>query len=172
MPMERRDEILKTIRDEPGITFRELARRLGLGIGDLQYHLRKLEREGEVFSRRVGRRRYLFPRGLEEDAQRLLIAISTDTRRRILLRLMDGPADQKTLSESLGVSQPTVSYHMGELVKLGVVDAERRGKSVIYSLSYDPGLVVRLIREYRPGLLEKLADGLIDLLAGMGGEND
>jgi len=172
LPMERRDEILRTIRDEPGITFRELARRLGLGIGDLQYHLRRLEKEGRVFSRKVGKRRYLFPSGLEEEAQRLLIAISTDTRRRILLRLMEGPADQKTLSESLGVSQPTVSYHMGELVKLGVVDAERRGKRVVYRLSYDPDVVVRLIREYRPGLLEKLADGLIDLLAGMGGEND
>ncbi|WP_297504021.1 metalloregulator ArsR/SmtB family transcription factor [Thermococcus sp.] len=170
--MERRDEILGTIQHEPGITFRGLARRLGLGIGDLQYHLRKLERDGEVFSRRVGRRRYLFPKGLEDEAQRLLIAISTDTRRRILLRLIEGPADQKTLSEYLGVSQPTVSYHMGELVKLGIIEAERRGKSVVYRLSYDPGLVVRMIRDYRPGLLERLADGLIDLLAGVGGGDD
>ncbi|ASJ07957.1 hypothetical protein A3L11_01425 [Thermococcus siculi] len=168
--MERRSEILRTIETKPGITFRELARELGIGIGDLQYHLYRLEREGRVFSRKVGKKRYIFPGGFERDAQRLLIAISTGTRRKILLRLMEGPMSQKEIAESLGISQPTVSYHMGELLKLGMVKAERRGKNVVYTLEYDPETVVRLIREYRPGLWERLADNLIDLLAGMGDE--
>ncbi|ASJ06041.1 winged helix-turn-helix transcriptional regulator [Thermococcus pacificus] len=168
--MERRSEIFDAIRAKPGITFRELARELGVGIGDLQYHLWKLEKEGRIFSRRAGRRRYIFPRGLEEDAQRLLIAISTDTRRRILLLLMEGPMGQKELAETLGLSQPTVSYHMSELVRLGIVKAERSGKNVVYTLSYDPETVVRLIREYRPSLWERLADGLIDLLTSVGDE--
>lgn len=170
MPMERRSEILRTIGAKPGITFRELARELGIGIGDLQYHLRRLEREGKVFSRKVGKRRYLFPRGFEEEAQRLLIAISTGTRRKILLRLMEGPMSQKEIAESLGISQPTVSYHMGELLKLGMVKVERRGKNVVYTLECDPETVIRLIREYRPGLWERLADSLIDLLTSVGDE--
>ncbi|AEK73543.1 hypothetical protein GQS_08245 [Thermococcus sp. 4557] len=166
--MERRNEILETITDKPGITFRELARELELGIGDLQYHLRKLEKEGRVFSRKTGKRRYLFPKGFEEKAQRLLIAISTETRRRILLLLMEGPKNQKEMARSLGLSQPTVSYHMNELIKLGVVTAEKESRSVIYTLSYDPELIARLIKEYRPSLWEKLADNLIDLLTSVG----
>ena len=168
--MERRSEILDTIRRNPGITFRGLARELGIGIGDLQYHLRRLEKEGKVFSRKVGRRRYIFPRGLEEEAQRLLIAISTETRRNILLLLMERPMSQKELSERLKVSQPTVSYHMNELLRLGVVKAERSGKNVIYTLSYDPRTLVRLIEEYRPSLWDRLADGLIDLITSVGDE--
>ncbi|AFL95470.1 transcription regulator, ArsR family 8 [Thermococcus cleftensis] len=168
--MERRNEILHAIQAKPGITFRELARELGIGIGDLQYHLRRLEKEGRIFSRKVGKRRYLFPRGFEEEAQRLLIAISTETRRRILLLLLEGQRNQKDVAEKLNLSQPTVSYHMGELVKLGIVRARKDGKSVIYSLSYDPEVIARVIRDYRPGLWEKLADNLIDLLAGMGEE--
>ncbi|NJE04011.1 metalloregulator ArsR/SmtB family transcription factor [Thermococcus sp. MV11] len=168
--MERRNEILHAIEVKPGITFRELARELGIGIGDLQYHLRRLEKEGRIFSRKVGKRRYLFPRGFEEEAQRLLIAISTETRRRILLLLLEGQRNQKDVAEKLNLSQPTVSYHMGELVKLGIVRARKDGKSVIYSLSYDPEVIARVIRDYRPGLWEKLADNLIDLLAGMGEE--
>jgi predicted transcriptional regulator len=168
--MERRNEILEYIRNRPGVTFRELARALGVGIGDLQYHLRKLEKEGKVFSRKVGRRRYIFPAGFEEEAQRLLMAISTETRRKILLLLMEGPKGQGELASQIGVSQPTVSYHMRELEKLGVVKAERDGKSVTYSLNCEPEILVRIIREYRPGLWEKLADNLIDLLAGMGEE--
>ena len=166
--MERRNEILNYIRNRPGVTFRELARELKLGIGDLQYHLGKLEKEGKVFSRKVGRRRYIFPAGFEEEAQRLLMAISTETRRKILLLLMEGEMNQGEIAEKLGVSQPTISYHMRELEKLGVVKARREGKSVVYSINYDPETLVRLIKEYRPGLWERLADSLIDLLAGMG----
>ncbi|WP_297062232.1 metalloregulator ArsR/SmtB family transcription factor [Thermococcus sp.] len=166
--MERRNEILNYIRNRPGVTFRELARELKLGIGDLQYHLGKLEKEGKVFSRKVGRRRYIFPAGFEEEAQRLLMAISTETRRKILLLLMEGEMNQGEIAEKLGVSQPTISYHMRELEKLGVVKAWREGKSVVYSINYNPETLVRLIREYRPGLWERLADSLIDLLAGIG----
>ncbi|GAB6135892.1 winged helix-turn-helix transcriptional regulator [Thermococcus prieurii] len=166
--MERRNEILNYIRNRPGVTFRELARELGLGIGDLQYHLGKLEKEGQVFSRKVGRRRYIFPAGFEEEAQRLLMAISTETRRRILLLLMEGSMSQGELARELGVSQPTVSYHMRELEKLGVVRAKRAGKSVLYEITYDPSTLARLIREYRPSLWERLADSLIDILTGMG----
>ncbi|NJE05371.1 ArsR family transcriptional regulator [Thermococcus sp. M36] len=166
--MERRNEILETIRNKPGITFRELARELGIGIGDLQYHLHRLEKEGAVFSRKVGRRRYLFPRGLEGDAQRLLIAISTETRRKILMLLMERDMTQSGIAKALGLSQPTVSYHMGELARLGIVSARRDGKSVMYSLSYDLETVARIIRDYRPSLWEKLADSLIDLLASVG----
>ncbi|WP_297468323.1 metalloregulator ArsR/SmtB family transcription factor [Thermococcus sp.] len=166
--MERRNEILNYIRNRPGVTFRELARELKLGIGDLQYHLGKLEKEGKVFSRKVGRKRYIFPAGFEEEAQRLLMAISTETRRKILLLLMEGEMNQGEIAEKLGVSQPTISYHMRELEKLGVVKARREGKSVVYSINYDPETLVRLIKEYRPGLWERLADSLIDLLAGMG----
>jgi len=166
--MERRNEILNYIRNRPGVTFRELARELNLGIGDLQYHLGRLEKEGKVFSRKVGRRRYIFPAGFEDEAQRLLMAISTETRRKILLLLLERPMNQGEIAEKLGVSQPTISYHMRELEKLGVVKAKREGKSVVYSINYDPETLVRLIKEYRPGLWERLADSLIDLLAGMG----
>jgi len=166
--MERRNEILEYIRNRPGVTFRELARELGLGIGDLQYHLRRLEKEGKVFSRKVGRRRYIFPAGFEEESQRLLMAISTETRRKILLLLMEGPLTQGEIARKLKLSQPTVSYHMRELEKLDVVKADRKGKSVVYRINYNPETLARLIRNYRPGLWEKLADSLIDLLTGMG----
>ncbi len=170
MGMERRNEILQYIKSRPGITFRELARELGIGIGDLQYHLYRLEKEKKVFSRKLGKRRYIFPAGFERECQRLIIAISTETRRRILLLLMEGPLTQSEIAKRLRLSQPTVSYHMGELVKLGIVDARKEGKSMVYTLSYDPAIIARVIKDYRPSLWEKLADNLIDLLTSVGDE--
>ncbi|NJD98450.1 metalloregulator ArsR/SmtB family transcription factor [Thermococcus sp. LS1] len=168
--MERRNEILHHIQSKPGITFRELARELGVGIGDLQYHLHRLEKEGRIFSKKLGKRRYIFPRGFEKEYQKLVIAISTETRRKILLLLMEGSMGQSEIAKRLNLSQPTVSYHMGELVKLGIVEARREGKNVIYTLSYDPAIIARVIRDYRPSLWEKLADSLIDLLTSVGDE--
>ncbi len=170
--MERREEILNYITHRPGITFRELARALGLGIGDLQYHLRVLEREGKVFSRKLGKRRYIFPAGFEDEYEKLVIAISTESRRRILLLLMEGSKSQSEIANAIGISQPTVSYHMGELKKLGTVRDRREGKKVVYSLSHDPELIARIIQNYRPGIWETLADRLIDLLTSIGDGND
>jgi len=166
--MERRNEILEAIKGKPGITFRALARELGLGIGDLQYHLQKLEKEGRVFSKKVGKRRYLFPSGFEEEAQKLLIAISTESRRRILLLLLKGPLSQSEIAASLDLSQPTVSYHINELKKLGIVSADEKGRNVTYQLKYNPKTIARVIKEYRPSIWDNLADNLIDILTGMG----
>ncbi|WP_461865700.1 hypothetical protein [Thermococcus sp.] len=69
-----------------GITFRKLADGLNLGIGDLQYHLYKRR---YIFKENGGRR-YLFPRDMEGEYQRLSIAISTETRRKIMLLLTSG----------------------------------------------------------------------------------
>lgn len=170
--MERRNEILQYIENRPGVTFRELARELGVGIGDLQYHLHRLEKEGKVFSRKIGKKRYIFPKGFKKEYEKLIIAISTETRRKILLLLMKGPKGQSEIAKRLRLSQPTVSYHMDELVKLRIVSARKEGKNVTYTLSYDPSVMARVIRDYRPSLWEKLADNLIDLLTSVGDKND
>ena len=56
------------------------------------------------------------------------------------------------LQEALGVTQPTVSYHMRRLVEAGVVRELRRSRCVFYELDADA--------------LSTLADGIGRLAAG------
>ena len=59
-----------------------------------------------------------------------------DPKRVLLLYLLaDQPRSVKELTEALGVSQPTVSHHLKLLRDRCLVNAERAGTSVYYSLA-------------------------------------
>ncbi len=61
----------------------------------------------------------------------------------ILYLLADGPCNVSELTEALGVSQPTVSHHLKVLRDRGLIQAEREGTSVYYSLT-DPRVIEAL----------------------------
>jgi ArsR family transcriptional regulator len=64
-------------------------------------------------------------------------ALADPARLRVLSILADAPAGEVCVCEfvePLGKSQPTVSHHLKVLVDAGLVQGERRGKWVWYSL--------------------------------------
>lgn len=58
-----------------------------------------------------------------------------EARLRILLRLRSGKTCACKLLEDFHFTQPTLSYHMKQLTDSGLVNAEKRGKWVHYSLN-------------------------------------
>lgn len=68
LEQETRRRIHAAIEEEPGIGYAALLARTGRGAGVVAHHLRVLEREGLVVSRRVGRSRRLFPAGAPRPA--------------------------------------------------------------------------------------------------------
>ncbi|NJE09047.1 metalloregulator ArsR/SmtB family transcription factor [Thermococcus sp. M39] len=169
--MTHREEILQYIRQNPGITFRRLADELGIGIGNLQYHLHQLEKEGLIFSKKLGGKRYIFPKEFEKKYEPLLIAISNETQRKILLLLAERDMNQREIAKRLKLTQATINYHMNTLSKLGLIEKRKEGRNVVYSLKCDIEVIIRVISEYRPKLWDKLADRLIDLMLTLkGGE--
>lgn len=65
-----------------------------------------------------------------------LQALATPSRLLILSRLSDGPSSVGELAQAVGMEQSAVSHQLRLLRNLGLVDGERRGRTVIYSL-YD-----------------------------------
>src|ERR1044071_2763377 len=61
-------------------------------------------------------------------------ALSDPTRRRVLQLLRKGPMSAGEIAEHFVVSKPTMSAHFAVLRGAGLVEAEKSGKSVIYSL--------------------------------------
>ena len=56
----------------------------------------------------------------------------------------------KDIERFLGVTQPTVSYHMKILVGAGLVMAEKRGQRVYYEcVTEGPDEVIRYLERYR-----------------------
>jgi DNA-binding transcriptional ArsR family regulator len=70
-------------------------------------------------------------------------ALADDKRRRILVRLLDGPAYPAELADLLGTGRANVSNHLACLRGCGLVIAQREGRFVCYQLAH-PGLAAAL----------------------------
>ena len=62
-------------------------------------------------------------------------ALSDPTRRRILELLRDGDKTAGELAEHFDMTKPSISHHLATLKAAGLVDDERRGQNIVYSLN-------------------------------------
>ena len=83
-----------------------------------------------------------------EQSATIFKAFCDESRLNILARLRGGEVCVCALSESLGIKQSALSYHMKILVRAGIVSARQEGKWTHYSIS-EPGaaLAQELLKE-------------------------
>lgn len=62
-------------------------------------------------------------------------ALTDPTRRRILELLRAGELTAGELAEHFDMTKPSISHHLSTLKAAGLVDAERDGQSIVYSLN-------------------------------------
>ena len=65
----------------------------------------------------------------------LFEALAHPTRREILTLLKKGSATAGEIAEHFDVSKPTMSLHFAKLKDAGLIHADRRGTSIVYSLN-------------------------------------
>ena len=87
-----------------------------------------------------------------EERAELMKALADPTRITMLASLWkaDGPICICDFTAGLGLSQPTISHHMAKLKEAGLVESEKRGIWVYYSL-----------RDKMPTETRKLLSGLV-----------
>jgi ArsR family transcriptional regulator, arsenate/arsenite/antimonite-responsive transcriptional repressor len=77
-------------------------------------------------------------RSKAEEASSLLKAVADPTRLQILAMIANAKNQEACVcdfTEPLGLTQPTVSHHIKKLSDVGLVNRERRGTWVWYSLN-------------------------------------
>ncbi len=160
--LTRRGMVYEYIRAHPGAHVRGMAKELRFGTGDVQYHLFWLEKHGFVRTRKSGFYRFVFPTMVFHEKQEVLLGIlSQETPREILLCLLWDPTEtQGDLARRLGHSQPTVSWHMGRLVRLGVVDRTRTSRGATYEVLADRDDILRFVKSYYPEVWKRWAGRL------------
>ncbi len=167
MEDSRRVQILEFIKANPGSHLRGIKRELNLAMGVLQYHLRRLEKDQSIISRRRGLYKRFYKRlDFEVEEQEILGVLFQETERDLLLYLLKTPdATQKELSEFAHISASSTSWHMKRLVQAGLVKSRRQGSFVYYVAKGDPVKILTLLKSYHPRIWERWAGRLADLLA-------
>ena len=135
-------------------------------MGVLEYHLHKLELESVIHSRRSGLyRRYYHNLIFSETDQNILDVLSQETERDILLYTILNPGtSQGDLATYARLTTSTVLWHLKRLIATGLVEAHWVGSTVTYATKVDSNLVMKLLNEYHPTLLERLSDRLADVV--------
>ena len=72
---------------------------------------------------------------MEINPSDVLKALSDQNRLRIVELLRNGELCACRLLEEMNFTQPTLSHHMGILIKAGIVNGRKDGKWVYYSMN-------------------------------------
>lgn len=133
-----RSTLFARIREEPGISFAGLLDGMELSRGALTYHLMLLRLSGKiVFAGSHGITRYFENSDRYESGEREMITyLRQDTDRQILLALQNTSSlSRQDFEKLLGVSGPTVTWHMKRLAGDGLLSIRKDGRYSRYSLS-------------------------------------
>jgi predicted transcriptional regulator len=141
----------------PGAHFSKIRDDLQLGTGETQHHLRQLEHDGVVESRKDGDYRRYYPADqFSAFEQRVLGHLRRETQRGILVALLEDPrASAGDIATQLDVSRPTISKHAARLEEAGLLSRDN-GYSVI-----EPEPILLLLVRYADSFGEdatRLAD--------------
>ena len=98
---------------------------------------------------------------IEAKAQ-LLKALGHPTRLMMVERLVAGPLCVCELQELAGSDMSTVSKHLAQLKNVGIVDSEKQGTKVIYSLKCE---CLSVFLDCIEGLLQERIEGQLAILA-------
>lgn len=132
-----RGQIFGYIQANPGEHYNGIKDALGLTNGSLAHHLRTLEREQFVKSRRFGLYRRFYPmhyRIPDQDAFQ-----PNDVQRTILDVIGQSPGiTQKEIATRLGLTPPTVNYHVAVLSERNLINVVRQGRSTHCSIVEGP----------------------------------
>lgn len=138
-------------------------------MGTVQYHLNLLEKHGRItFSRRGLRKHYFLSGAFREEDKRLLEILTHETAREILLFIIEQrEPTQSDIVNRIGVSAPSISWHLSRLVDTKVVMETREGRHKRYALRGDPKRVVSLLKTHFPSFWNRWSDRLAELFLSL-----
>ncbi|MDD1686123.1 winged helix-turn-helix transcriptional regulator [Methanoregula sp.] len=133
-----RNTLYCCIRERPGISPGELAEAAGLSRGALAYHLALLRAFGKIVlvKNHGGVRCFENSGTYSLCEQKMFNCLRSGTGNKIIRALAATPGlSREELGQVLGVSGPTVTWHMKRLAADGVVDVSRDGRFSRYAIS-------------------------------------
>jgi predicted transcriptional regulator len=150
--------ILEIISSVPGIHLREIARRLGISLNTVRYHVRILANSGLISCSNEGSFTRLFPAGTPQDRKSVYSVLRSKTARKIIASLGKRSLTNKQICEATGFAKSTVSEHVQIMLqnKLVKIATNEYGSPEIRLIN--PDLARDIISESRFDLVQSYVD--------------
>ncbi len=161
--LEVRKKIYSTLQESPGLHFREIQRRVGIATGALQYHLDYLMKKHLIRAEKDAKflRYYLIREEFTETA--LMNLLRQDSMRKIIVFLMQRRfANNLTISQAVGLSPSTTSWHIEKLAEASVLEKKKRGRKTYYSV-IDKDRIANLLVGYQKSFLDEMVDNFVEV---------
>ena len=168
----QRDRIAEHVDAHPGRHFNELARKLDLAPGQVQYHLRRLQNDGAVAEERLYGRTHYYPPEYDDWERGALALFRRETARDVLLVLLaDGPSAPATVADELDIARSTLEWHLDHLVEQDLVRKDRDARNRVTLALTKPEATAELHETITPSRPDRLVDRftrLVDDVLGDG----
>ena len=143
-----RDRIYGFINSNPGTYPNEIIKETGLNRGVVEHHLKTLENQNMVVSHKVcGKSNYFLNASTYGEKEKvLLVELKNERRRRIILEILNcEQITHETLAGRIGVSAPTINWHIRHLKGEGIVSADMDGRHTSYCIDHG---ILELLQEH------------------------
>ena len=134
-----RDRIYGFISSNPGTYPNEIIKETGLNKGVVEYHIRMLEEQSMVVPHKAcGKIHYFLNESTYGEKEKLLLAaLKNERHRRIILEILNcEQITHETLAGRIGVSAPTINWHIRHLKEQGIVRADADGRHTSYCIDH------------------------------------
>lgn len=158
LELEPRKKIYRVIEDNPGLHLREIDRKLDIPLGTIRYHVRVLEKNDMIVSRKEDKYKRFYATGEVDHAdKKKLEVLRKELPRTIILFLLEYPDSKHgEISESLAVADSTLSYYLKKLRKKDMIE-RRDGK---YRVK-EEDQIANLLIQYKQTFLDSLVDRFV-----------
>jgi predicted transcriptional regulator len=146
-----------------------MEKKLLLSVGDLQYHLHQLEKNGLISFHEEGqRKRYFVKSEVEYEDREILSLMRMKTPRRIAIFLLLNPDSSfKMILSEFSFTKGALSFHLKRLLKANIIIKDKIGSEVVYRIA-DEDRVSRVLITYKSSILDEVLDGFVDIWTNIG----
>jgi predicted transcriptional regulator len=169
------DKVLRFIQEKPGCHLRQIQKELDISVGCVQYQLARLEEMRKITSARRGSYKFYFQSSIFKDNEKNILQIlSQKTARKILMFIIERKNPTHTdIVNNIGISAPSVNWHVRRLIAFKIVEATKKGKYTRYQLadSSDSRYIVAMLKNYYPSIWSKWSGRLAEMFLSLSRED-
>lgn len=160
-----RDFIEEIISTNPGIHFREIQRKSGAAVGQVEYHLYQLEKLEKISIRKDGKlNRYFLLDSTGFNERKILYFLRNNFARDIIFYLLENEkAELSTFLTGRKSRQEKYRRLITDMLDQGVLHSGSRSSTTFLYLT-DPEKTKEILNRFRGSFLDSLSNNILSLL--------